>query len=89
MDQAAPKNVNEAMSVQEFLGLLEGQLDMPQGTLIGHKTLAGLNGWDSMAAVVFMALADERLGITLSGDDIAKAKRVDDLLSLVRVRLAS
>lgn len=89
MDQAASGNANEAMSVQEFLSLLEGHLDMPQGALKEHQTLAGLNGWDSMAAVVFMALADERLGITLSGNDIAKAKKVDDLLSLVRVRLAS
>ncbi|MBV8728586.1 MAG: acyl carrier protein [Acidobacteriia bacterium] len=76
------------MNKEEFLRLLEAQLELPQGSLKENQTLADLNSWDSMASVLFIALADEKLGVTVSGNEIAKAKTVKDLLSIVESRLA-
>lgn len=77
------------MTRQEFLRALEGQMDLRAGSLKEDQKLAGLDGWDSMAAVLFIALADEKVGVTISGNQIAQAKNVNDLLSLLGDRLAT
>jgi len=71
------------MTRTEFLKELEDQLGLPGGTLVDSQRLDHVEGWDSMAAVIFMAVADEKMGVAVSGDQIAKAKTVDDLLSLL------
>ena len=40
-----------------------------------------------MAAVLFIALADEKLGVAVSGDQIASSKTINDLTSLLGDRL--
>ena len=40
-----------------------------------------------MAAVIFIALADEKAGVTVSGNQIAGAKTVDQLLDVLGDRL--
>ena len=72
----------------DFLRQLEAQLEVKPGSLNESQRLSELECWDSMAAVVFIALADEQLGVTVSGDQIAQAKSVHDLLSLVEPGLA-
>jgi len=75
------------MTRTEFLRALEGQLELPEGTLNGNQALADVEGWDSLAAVLFIALADEQVGVIVSGDQIAKSKTLDDLLSLLGDKL--
>jgi acyl carrier protein len=77
------------MTKQEFLRLLEGQLEVGEGSLNENQALADLEGWDSMAAVLFIALADERLGVSVVGNQIARAKTINDLLSLLGTGLIS
>ena len=75
------------MSRSEFLRALEEKLELPQGKLRGDQVLAQVEGWDSMAAVIFIALADEKAGVTVSGNQIAGAKTVDQLLDVLGDRL--
>ena len=75
------------MSHAEFLQALEAELEKPKGSLDPHQLLAHVEGWDSMAALLFMALADSRLGVVVSGEQIAGAKTVNDLLALLGDRL--
>lgn len=77
------------MTKSQFLRLLEGQLEIPEGSLNENEKLADIEGWDSMAALLFMALADEKLGITVVGNDLANSKTVSDLLALLGDRLAA
>jgi acyl carrier protein len=77
------------MTTNEFLRSLEVQMEIPPGSLHENQTLADLDGWDSMAALLFIALADEKLGITVVGNDIATAKTVGDLLARLGDRLAT
>jgi acyl carrier protein len=74
-------------SRSDFLRALERELTLDKGSLNEDQTLASLESWDSMAAVQFIALVDEQIGITVPGDQIAKAKTVSELLSLLGNRL--
>lgn len=60
---------------------------MPAGHLNETQSLAKIEGWDSLAAVVFMAVADEQLGVLVSGDQVATASTVNDLLLLLGDKL--
>jgi acyl carrier protein len=77
------------MTRPEFLRALEGQLELPAGSLNGNQTLTDIDGWDSLAAVMFIALADEKVGVTISGNQIAKAKTLDELMSLLGDKLSA
>jgi acyl carrier protein len=82
------KMVNvKRMSRTEFLRALETELEKPEGSMDPGQLLAQVEGWDSMAALLFMALADSRLGVVVSGEQIAGAKTVDDLMALLGDRL--
>ncbi len=71
------------MTRGEFLRALEAEMEVPEGTLKEGLALADVEEWDSLAAVLFIALADERVGVTISGKQIAKAKTFDELLALL------
>jgi acyl carrier protein len=75
------------MTRDEFLRALEGELALDSGCLKENQTLKSVKGWDSMAAVQFIALADEQVGVALSGDQIAKSRTISELLSLLGDRL--
>lgn len=77
------------MTKCEFLRLLENQLELPEDSLTESQALADVESWDSMSAVLFIALADERLGLTLGGNQVAQARTLDDLLSLLGDRLVA
>jgi acyl carrier protein len=72
----------------EFLRALASELAVPADSLKEGQVLADIANWDSMAAVQFIALADEQLGADISSNQIAKAKTVGELLSLLADRLA-
>ena len=77
------------MTRSEFLRALEGQLELPAGSLKGNQALTDIEGWDSLAAVMFIALADEKVGVTISGNQIANSKTMDELLSLLGDKLSA
>jgi len=77
------------MTKSDFLRTLEHELEVPEGSLRGDQLLAQIPAWDSMAAVIFIALADRKAGVTVSGDQIASAKSVGQLLDLLGNRLAA
>lgn len=77
------------MTRVEFLRALERELALDNGCLNENQTLKSVEGWDSMAAVQFMALADEQTGIIVSVDQIARSKTISELLSLLGNRLTA
>jgi acyl carrier protein len=75
------------MTKTEFLRRLEESLEIDEGSLNGPRSLGELEYWDSMAALTFMALADEHLQVTVGGDQIVGCKTVADLLGLLGDKL--
>ena len=71
------------MNTAEFLGELEEALEVPSGTLNMDDLLAASGYWDSMAALTFMALADQRLDVSVNGSQLKACKTVRDLVGLL------
>jgi acyl carrier protein len=71
------------MTRQDGLRLLEETLELPPQTLTGVETLRELAGWDSLATVMFIAMADKKLGLPLPGDRVSRCQSVDELLAVL------
>ncbi|MGD1086798.1 MAG: acyl carrier protein [Verrucomicrobiota bacterium] len=70
------------MTKKEFLIALGEVVGGDAGGIRGDESLRDLDGWDSMASVAFMAMADERLGKLVGAADLAACKTVSDLMAL-------
>lgn len=77
------------MTKSDFLRSIENTLELEPHSIAGHELLSDLSWWDSMAVLVFIGLADEKLQVTLSGQDLATCKNVQDLLALLGDKLSS
>jgi acyl carrier protein len=71
------------MTRDEFLVALSELLET-DSPLTGSEELSGLGSWDSLAVISFMAMVDDKWGVTLAPNDIYACKKVDDLVALVR-----
>ena len=71
------------MTKQEFLRELEDVLEADVESINGDETLADLGSWDSLAVVSFIAMVDEKCGVTLAASKLADAKSVGDLIALL------
>ena len=70
------------MTPETFLQQLDTVLDLPQGSVSPQARLDEL-GWDSMAELSFISIADDRLGVQLSAKALANCTTVADLMRLV------
>ncbi len=71
------------MTRTSFLRMFEETILAPPGSLTGEESLEKLKDWDSLSVAVFIAHADERFSISLSGDDVVQCKTVNDLSGLL------
>lgn len=71
------------MKREEFLAELEEAWEAPAGSLKPTDPLRSLGCWNSMAALVFMSLADQKLQIEIGGADVQKCTTVQDLIGLL------
>ncbi len=71
------------MTRQEFHAALEELVELPAGTLQGGEKIEDLEGWNSMAMVGFVALADDH-GVKLSPRQVAASVTIDDLFALLQ-----
>lgn len=72
------------MTKQEFLNAMDGLLELPAGTLTGSEALDDLEGWNSLAMVEYIALADSN-GAKLSPRQVRECETIDDLGRLAKV----
>ncbi len=77
------------MPKTDFLLLLDELLELDSNTLIGAEELKGLENWDSLASIGFIALVDEKFGITLSASKLNACQTIDDLVALVSDKITS
>ena len=66
----------------EALELPDGTVS--DGTLSGDQALAGLENWDSLAVLKFMAVVDKRLGIALKPNKLIACETVEDLAAFLQ-----
>jgi acyl carrier protein len=75
------------MTKAEFLKEIDAIIEADPGTARMEDQLASLPGWDSMAVISFIAMADEKLGLRLNIDRMLSCKTVADLTSLCQEKL--
>lgn len=68
------------MNEKEKLALLEEIMDLDEGTLSVDDVLADYAEWDSISALSFIAMMDEKFGKIVSGADVKNMKTVSDVL---------
>lgn len=73
------------MTRQEFVDELAGMLELPGEAIQDGKFLAELEGWNSMSAIGFIALADAVAGIAIVPAELAQCKTVGDLGKLLHI----
>jgi hypothetical protein len=76
------------MNKIQFLECLDELLELAPGTVAGGDDLEQ-HGWGSVAAIGFLALADEKFGEVPSPEQLAKCRTADDLEALFPGRIAA
>jgi acyl carrier protein len=66
-----------------FYKRLDEMLEVAPGTIQGSVELAGLEAWDSLAVMSFIAMIDSQYQISLPAVAIIACRTVDDLATLV------
>jgi acyl carrier protein len=71
------------MNKQDFLLNINELLELEPGTIDLDSQLAGIESWDSLTVVGFIALIDEKFELVVPASKIASCHTVSDLMTLV------
>ncbi len=71
------------MTIKEKLAMLEELFEMDEGSLSAEMVLDELEQWDSMAKLSLIVLMDDEFGKELSGDQIKKFVKIQDVLDFM------
>ena len=75
------------MTQQEFLAKFAAQFEETDPSTITIDTkFREIDEWSSMMVLVIIAMVDEEMGITLTGDDVKNANTVNDLYKIVSAK---
>lgn len=73
------------MNKSEFIAKLDELMQLPKGTLQGNEHLEGLQSWDSITVMGYIALVNGTLKKRVAGKDVTSCKTVGELVSLAGV----
>jgi acyl carrier protein len=71
------------MDRKEFFSVLEEITETNPGVIKGEDRLEEMQGWTSLAAIEFIAMADERFDLKIEARQLEKCSTVDDLVALL------
>lgn len=72
------------MELKEKLALIEEAIDVDEGTLSPETVLAGVDEWDSIAALSLIVMLDENFEQTISGEQIKALRTVEDIFAYMK-----
>ena len=76
------------MELKEFIENFANQFDETDASVFNAETkFHELEEWSSLTALSIIAMVDDEYEITLKGDDITKAKTINDLFETVKSKL--
>ena len=70
------------MTRNDFLRNLEQLLGVPAGSLKGPEVVDGLDAWDSLGIVSFLAFLDKAFNVSASSAELGNCDTVNDLIRL-------
>jgi acyl carrier protein len=71
------------MDQKQFLNNVETIVEANPGSLNFDQRLDSLAGWDSLATLSFLAMADAKYSVKVAAADLMNCRTVADLLKLV------
>ena len=75
------------MNVQDFIKHIEDEFDdVKPGVLKPESNFREVFEWNSINALILIAMVKTEYDVTLSADDLIKSKTVNDIYSLVESR---
>lgn len=77
------------MKKSDFLRAFEEALELDAGTINGTESFAEVEWWDSMASLVFISVADEKLNVMVTGAQLQQCRGVPDLLALLGDKISA
>ena len=73
------------MNQEEFIRLFAEQFDDTEEDAFTPETeFRQLDEWDSMVALMVIAMVDEEYNVKISGDDIRNSTTIADLMEVVK-----
>lgn len=72
------------MDNKQVLGIVEEALNLPPDSAQENDRLESLDGWDSIGIISVMALIEDRCGVTLDPEELAKCESIGDLIRLAQ-----
>lgn len=73
------------MLLEDFIKMFEAELaDIIQGTIKPETVFKQLDAWNSMQALILIAMVDSEYGVTLSAENLNDCITVSDLFSVVQ-----
>jgi acyl carrier protein len=74
--------IRRHMNKKAFLNLIDELLELDEGTVAGDEELEE-RGWNSLAAVGFIAMADEQFGVIVAPAKLAHCRTANQLAELL------
>jgi len=72
------------MTIQKFTELIFALFEVtPRSEITASTHFKELEEWDSLMALEIIALIDEELNVSLSGDDMRSVNTIEDLYAVV------
>ena len=78
------------MNIQEFIKHIEAEFDdLKPGNLKPESNFREVFEWNSINALILIAMVKTEYEVTLTADDLIKSKTVNDIYSLIETRVNS
>lgn len=76
------------MNIQEFIKNIEDEFDdLKPGILNPKSNFREVFEWNSINALILIAMVKTEYDVTLTADDLIKSKTVEDIYKLVETRI--
>ncbi len=76
------------MNIEEFIKQIEGEFDdLKPGVLKPDSKFREVFEWNSINALILIAMVKTEYDVTLTADDLVKSKTVKDIYSVVESRV--
>ncbi|MBT3208306.1 MAG: acyl carrier protein [Bacteroidetes bacterium] len=76
------------MSIEEFIEQLEEEFDdLEPGVLKPESEFRKNFEWNSINALIFIALVDSEYDVTINAEDLNSSKTIQDLFEIIKSRV--
>lgn len=75
------------MLLEDFIKMFEAELaDIIPGTILPETVYKQLDAWNSMQALILIAMVDAECGVTLTAENLNDCITVSDLFSVIAAK---